>query len=122
MSFINPKIKSFRFEDAFIDGPELNEAEALEQKKAFENIATAARKCLNHADFNAYKVAFEKEKDSILNAMIAYTNNFCAGQVNIEAYAASIARYLQRVMDLRMLLRRVELDAQKGDSNEQGNS
>lgn len=101
-----------RFEDSFSQDckPELDE-------KAIEHINEAikhAQKCLTHGDFHKYKESYEKAYDGILNNMIYFTETFLLEEKgSLEMYAVKMIRYMQRIQDLRVLLNKIEADANK---------
>lgn len=107
-------MQKYRFEDQFdvVDEP-AGQIEAIANK--IESIGQMARKCLATSDFQQYKSLFEKEKDSIINAMVVYTANFGKnGTENLDIYAFNMMRFVQQITDLRKLLTAVEIDARKG--------
>lgn len=119
----------YRFEDQFnVQDDPVEQAKQLEaMNEKLKSIGSMARKCLVSHDFQQYKDTFEKEKDSIINAMVVYTANFGkAGSDNIEMYAINMIRFVQRISDLRKLLTVIEMDARKGlktgESNGQENA
>lgn len=84
-------------------------------------IVKAARACLNHQDFNNYKEQYEKEEHEMMSVMIAYTNNFVlAENANPTMYAMRMAMFVQKVYDLRRLLKSVEIDAQRKTGEQNG--
>lgn len=106
-------MSGFKFEDQFevVEEPK-GQLEATANK--IDLIGKAARKCLANSDFQQYKDLFEKEKDSVLNAMVVYTANFGKdGSQNLEMYAFNMMRFVQQITDLRKLLTAVETDARK---------
>ena len=74
----------------------------------------AAQKCLTHGDFHKYKEAYESAYDNILNDMCVFTDAYIfKGQGSIEMYAMKMVQYMQRIQDLRVLLNKVQADANK---------
>lgn len=110
----------FRFEDQF-NLTEEPEGQLEATSKKIETIGQLARKCLTNGDFQQYKDLFEKEKDSIINAMVVYTANFGkTGYENINVYAFNMLRFVQQITDLRKLLTAVELDSKKSLQPKEG--
>lgn len=104
---------SFKFENLFDEAPKEADLEALNGK--LKVIGDSARKCLATADFAQYKLQFEAAREAILDAMIVYTNNFTSKDTgDVAMYALKMARYVQKVNDLKVLLTQVELDTRKG--------
>lgn len=84
-------------------------------------IVKMARECLNTQQFQQYKTKFEKEEKQLLDVMIAYTNTFILNEnANPAMYGLRMAMYIQKLYDLRRLLKNVEADASRkiGESNE----
>lgn len=106
-------MKDYKFEDMFLTEEPKEQLEALNVR--ISEIGKTARKCLANGDFQQYKSMFEKEKDSVINAMVIYTANFGKnGYDNLNIYAFNMMRFVQQITDLRKLLTAVELDAKKG--------
>lgn len=103
----------FQFDNIF----EPEEKDKDEEGKSIEHLndaIKAAKKCLQHGDFNKYKDEFQKAYDRILVDMLLFTHRYLAEErCSLEMYAVKMIRYMQRVQDLRLLLSRVELDANK---------
>lgn len=74
----------------------------------------AAQKCLTHGDFHKYADEFQKAYDAILNDMCIFTDSYLfKGNGNIEMYGLKMVQYIQRIQDLRILLNKVNIDANK---------
>ena len=101
-----------RFEDSFSSNvkPEIDE-------KAIESLNESirhAQKCLTHGDFHKYKEAYEKAYDGILNNMIAFTEGFLTEEKgSLDMYAVKMIRYMQRIQDLRVLLNKIQIEANR---------
>lgn len=110
-----------RFDNMFM--VEEKAADRLDIGKTIDRMDTivkAARSCLNHQDFNKYKEQYEKEEREMMSVMIAYTNSFVlAENANPTMYAMKMAMFVQKVYDLRRLLKSVENDAERKIQNEQ---
>ena len=102
----------FKFEDAFEEAKtEQFDAKAVEHLNA---AIQSAQKCLTHGDFHKYKEQFEKAYEYILTDMVAFTNGYLAQERgSLEMYAVKMIRYMQRIQDLKVLLSKVQLDANK---------
>lgn len=93
-----------------------DDAKALiEQYKRLDEIGADARRCINTDGFQRYKQQFQSAQDGIMDAMIRYSRWFCNQQgADVAVYAMNMARYVQKIEDLKILLIRVEADARKG--------
>lgn len=79
-----------------------------------EVIVKSAKECLNIDKFHNYKDQYMKEESNMLGVMIAYTNSFILEpNGNPGMYGMRMAMYVQKLYDLRRLLRSVEIDAAK---------
>ena len=106
-------MSGFKFEDLYEEG--LDDRSVIELQKKLHSIGESARACLNTGVFVNYKEQFEKAYDNILDAMIKYTNDFCADpNGNVSLYALKMARYVQKIQDLKILIKQVEVDSLKG--------
>lgn len=77
-------------------------------------IVKTARECVNSSQFQIYKAKFEKEEKEMLTVMIAYTNTFILNESgNPAMYGMRMAMYVQKLYDLRRLLRTAENDASR---------
>lgn len=103
------------FDDLYAKPEKSQGQDLIALHKRIQSIGDAARQCIATDCFVQYKTQFEKAQSSILDAMISYTNQFCL-QPNgdIAVYALKIARYIQKIQDLKLLLGQVEIDANKG--------
>lgn len=70
-----------------------------------------AHACIKDEKFVNYKRQLEKAQLHIIEDMIGYTKrhfNNIGG--DLQTYGANMARYITRIEDLRMLLKKVEFD------------
>ena len=73
-----------------------------------------AKKCLTHGDFQKYREEFQLAYDNILHDMCLFTDSYLlAGRGTPEGYALKMVQYMQRIQDLRILLSKVNIDANK---------
>ena len=103
---------SFRFEECY--SPEAIRKAGIEKAasaKSFNEAIKAAKKCLDHSDFQRYKEEFEKSYDRILRDIIIYTEEYLKSGKSLEFYAVNMIRYVQRIEDLMVLLNRIEIEA-----------
>jgi len=113
------KDDQFKFEDIF----KTNEVDAESIKEAAKKIdeaGKAARKCLTLQEFQIYRQAFEKAQEAIINKMIQYDSAFFASEHgDMPKYGATMARFVTKIKDLRILLNKVEGDANRSVKNEE---
>lgn len=108
MSLLNRDIAP---EDAFKDPKDL-EVNMKESLAAINKAVLNAQKCLASEAFQEYKKSYLEAKDKILDAMLKYHNGFfLQSNQDLSAYAMNMCRFMQRVLDLRSLLVKVEAQA-----------
>lgn len=102
----------FKFEEAF--QPEAIRKAAIEKAasaKSFNESIKAAKKCLEHSDFQRYKEEFQNAYDRILRDIIIYTEEYLKSGKPLDHYAVNMIRYVQKIEDLMVLLNRIEIEA-----------
>jgi hypothetical protein len=103
-----------QFNDMFVPAKEANEKKPEEVLSQLDAIVKSARECVNAQSFHRYKAQFEKEEKEMLTVMISFTNTFILNENgNPAMYGMRMAMYVQKLYDLRRLLRSVEIDASR---------
>ena len=103
---------AFKFEECFqVEAIRKSGIEKAASAKSFNESIKAAKKCLDHSDFQRYKEEFEKAYDRILRDIIIYTEEYLKSGKSLEFYAVNMIRYVQRIEDLMVLLNRIEIEA-----------
>ena len=102
------------FNSMFAPAKEANEKKPEAVLSQLDAIVKSARECVNTQAFHKYKAQFEKEEKEMLTVMIAFTNTFVVNENgNPAMYGMRMAMYVQKLYDLRRLLRTVEIDASR---------
>jgi hypothetical protein len=103
---------AFKFDECFIPATIRKAAiEKAASARSFNESIKAAKKCLEHADFQRYKSEFENAYARILRDIIIFTEDHFDKGKSAESYAIKMSRYVQRIEDLMILLNRIELEA-----------
>ena len=111
------KKPKFDFNNLYAE--DVNESLLDDLDKSLIDIGNMARKCLGNEDFVTYREQFEVAYSKILDAMIAYTNNFFNKDDNsADVYAMSMVRYITKIQLLKVLLGQIERDSKKGMTKE----
>lgn len=110
--------KTYRFEDIF----QQEESTSVEEHDIeLREAISAARACLNSGAFIKYKQRIENIEKQMVDIMVAFTNDYF-NEMNgdLAFYGAKIARYITKIQNVRMLLKAVQLDADRklGDKDE----
>ena len=107
----------YRFEEAFEEA--VKDSQEIKATEALNESIKAAQKCLTNGDFHKYKAEFEKAYDLILQDMCTYTDSYLRHvNGNTDCYAMKMVQYIQRIQDLKVLLSKVQIDANKEIRNE----
>ncbi len=86
---------------------------------ALQAAGDRARICLNTDQFKIYRDSFKRAEAALLDALIAYNNQFSLSDSgNVYKYAMKINRMLTKAQDVRELLNTIETNARRGLSGE----
>src|SRR3990167_6494023 len=76
-----------------------------------------ARLCLNYESFKTYRDSFKRAEAALMDALIAYNNQFSMSESgDVYKYAMKVNRLLTKAQDVRELLNTVESHAKRGMS------
>lgn len=98
----------------------LDEIEKKESKITAEiqAISDRGRSCLNMKEFTDYAAEYVVLERNLTNFLIDYTKKWQNYEISsIEKYGVKIMLLLSRLGDLRALIDKVNLDANRGDKN-----
>jgi|SRR5208282_1679998 len=102
------------FQDMFVPLKEPSEKKPQEALSQLEATVKNARACVNTTQFQEYKKKYEKEERDLLTVMINFTQTFILNEnANPAMYGMRMAMYIQKLYDLRRLLKTIETDSER---------
>ena len=95
-----------------------DEKEIQEAEKMLDMTAQKARVCLGYSDFKIFKESYERTENATVDAMISFTKSYVEGTGDISRYAMVMSRLATKLETLRYLLKTIEGQAKRGQSDE----
>jgi len=92
--------------------------EIAQAEKDIALTAMIAKKCLEYDDFKLYKASYERTEAATINSLLTFTKEFIetpGGDIN--KYALTTMRLLTKLESLRYLVRTIENNSKKAESN-----
>jgi hypothetical protein len=88
-----------------------------ESQKSVNLTGDAARACLATKEFKTYRAQYAILEEKVIEELIKEASNFCVSGDSTEKFGAKCLVKLTRLRDLRSLMTKVLVDAEKGKEN-----